>query len=326
VAIRAAKLGFVCGLVALAVSACSDASTDAESAAGEINQAAPCTVFHVQKGKVMSAADLADLDDPVAKLIIQGQACPTSLSDIQAKLVKTDPCAPPNPSGAGVDDDGLRTFFVSDRAQLLDRPDTYRAIVSRACHGRQDEELLMNAFGFEAHADASGKVTSTNVPQTVELIGEQIKSGPGAKPGERSGVFNFYAVENDTWKFFGSSTDFLSQGYDCNADGACVPKAATAQRCAACHAAGGLVMKDWFALAKATAEARMPGIPEGPDEDAVFAFFETRSAQHVDLFRRALQEREAGHKGVVDATAERLEGTFRIDWTLAEIWAEDNAV
>src|SRR5262249_45093273 len=130
-----------------------------------------------------------------------------------------------------------------DRSQLIERPDTYRAVITRACQKRNDNELLLSVFGISTQTNASGIVTSVDVPDdTVELIGER-KTAPDAQ-GISSGVFNFYAREDNQWKYFGSSTDLLSQGYDCNADGACIPKAASTQRCAACHVGGGLNMKE----------------------------------------------------------------------------------
>ena len=89
--------------------------------------------------------------------------------------------------------------------------------------------------------DVSLQAVGTIPQDAVELIGEQKTV---ARDGKTSGIFNFYAVEAKQWKFFGSSASFMSQGYECNGDGACIPKAATKQRCAACHSGGGLVMKE----------------------------------------------------------------------------------
>jgi hypothetical protein len=59
-----------------------------------------------------------------------------------------------------------------------------------------------------------------------------------------TGAFNYYAREDSTWKFFGNSLDLIGDGYDCNANGACTPKAAAKTRCAGCHVGGGLIMKE----------------------------------------------------------------------------------
>jgi hypothetical protein len=219
----------------LAANACSDAS-DGSDTSGQDLTSTGCTVVSVKDGHTLSPAELAALNDPVANGILRGDNCPLTFTDIQAKLAKTDPCGPK--------EDGISTRFVTDRAQLLEKPDSYRAVVKRECNGRTtDHELFMSVFGISTQSDATGKVTASRVPQTtLELIGEQRVTGDGGRTV--SGVFNFYAREDNQWKFFGSSKDFLSQSYDCNSDGACIPRAATAQRCASCHVGGGLVMKE----------------------------------------------------------------------------------
>jgi hypothetical protein len=220
--------------VTLAVGACSDGSTADGSSAQDVTTTSACTVVAMKDNHTMTADELAKLDDPVANFILKGDGCPLTFTDIQAKLLKTDPCAQGEP--------GLSTRLVTDRAQLLGKPDSYRAVVKRECQKRTDHELFMSVFGIGTRADAQGKVTDVGVPQTtLELIGEQ-KTKDAA--GKTSGVFNFYAREDNQWKFFGSSADFVTSGYECNADGACIPKAATNQRCASCHVGGGLVMKE----------------------------------------------------------------------------------
>jgi hypothetical protein len=201
--------------------------------AGDPSLPPACQVVAIKDGHTMTPAELQKLDDPVANFLLKGQGCPLTLDEIQAKLVKVDPCTP--------DDDNLSSRFVSDRAQLLGRPDSYRAVIARQCQQRNAAALLMSVFGIATQVDQAGKVTNTNVPQnSVELIGEhRVVEGD-----KTTGVFNYYAREQNKWKFFGSSEEFVSQGYDCNADGACIPKAATKQRCAACHVGGGLVMKE----------------------------------------------------------------------------------
>jgi hypothetical protein len=58
-----------------------------------------------------------------------------------------------------------------------------------------------------------------------------------------TGGFDFYRP-GSTWTFVGSSTDLVSGGYDCNADGACHPKSAGKAGCTACHNGGGLAMME----------------------------------------------------------------------------------
>jgi hypothetical protein len=185
----------------------------------------------------MTPDELRRLDDPIANFVLKGGSCPLTVTQIAEKLNTSDDCtASPFPQGE-------TTRFVSDRAQLLRAPDTYRAVVKRQCNGRTDRDLFMSLFGITTEIDPKSKaVQHVSVPDdTVELIGEQKSKGPD---GKTRGVFNFYAREDKQWKFFGSSTDFLSQGYDCNEDGSCIPKAGAKQRCASCHPGGGLNMKE----------------------------------------------------------------------------------
>ncbi len=163
--------------------------------------------------------------------------CPGSFQEIQEKLRTVDvdgaDCMPGSMSG-------VATRLVTNRSQLLGVGDDYRALVTRACGGRAAHELYMSVFGVRA-ADAQGEL-----PSDIEVIGMQrVDPITGtARPDGTAGVFNFYAREEGTWKFFGSSEDFVSQGYDCNADGVCLPRAAKQSRCAACHPGGGLTMKE----------------------------------------------------------------------------------
>ena len=108
---------------------------------------------------------------------------------------------------------------------MLEKPESYRAVISRACGGREEHELLLSSFGISPNAAA--------LPGEVEAI--------GADPD--SHTFNFYAREEGKWKFFGNSLDLISDGYECK-DGACTPKVARERRCASCHVSGGLVMKE----------------------------------------------------------------------------------
>jgi hypothetical protein len=255
-----AALSFLLGTAAWA--GCSSesgrATTDADDVtsrppgAGNPNAPPACKVVAMKDGHTLSAAEMRELDDPVSNFLLKGEGCPTTLTGIHEKLAKVDPCAET--------DRGLSTRFVSDRAQLLERPDDYRAVTNRACQGRHDGELLLSIFGIGTQTSPQGKVTAINVPETsIELIGEQ-RTTEGDKT---TGVFNFYAREQNQWRFFGSSAEFVSSGYTCNADGACVPKAAAKQRCATCHTGGGLVMKELASpWVNWEGDRETPGIPE----------------------------------------------------------------
>jgi hypothetical protein len=181
----------------------------------------------------LTATAVGKLRDPVAKFIFQtGKTCPSNFTEIQAKLRETDSqnCAETDIDRRNL---GVTTRFVSDRAQVLGTSDTMRAVVTRECGGRSDHEFFISAFGIP------GNPTENDVPKDVELIGEERDA-----KGNPTGVFNYYARENGEWRFFGSSKDYVTSGYNCNDDGACTPKAAQNQRCAGCHPGGGLNMKE----------------------------------------------------------------------------------
>ena len=223
-------LNTFCSRVALAaifgVTACAQAPS-AETGDDQQLIAGACKVRNEKLKRDMTAKEILALKDPVALAVLQSTGgCPTTLDEIAAKLRKTDsvnckddPAQPPA---------GSSVHLVSERAQVLKKPDSYRAVVARSCNNRGDHELLMSLFGVTASA--------TKLPQeSVEMMGFD----------KTAGVFNYYARENNKWTFFGSSKDLIGDGYNCDANGACVPKAASKTRCASCHLGGGLVMKEF---------------------------------------------------------------------------------
>jgi hypothetical protein len=252
---------FFSSAIALAAifSACSKSSGDETESGDNAITGTSCQILNVKAGRPMTTEELAKLDDPIAAFALAGEGCPKSFSEVTAKLKKTDTVgcngsgpspapsgsgsssssggggggeggAPPASSGSaappsGPDTAGISTRFVSETSQVEGKGDSYRAVVARQCNGRQDHELLISLFGIGADGQ---------LPDDFEAIGKD----------KTSGVFNYYAREDDTWKFFGSSLDLISDGYDCNANGACTPKAAAKTRCAGCHVGGGLIMKE----------------------------------------------------------------------------------
>jgi hypothetical protein len=207
--------------LALAVWAGCSSGGDATNGDDENATGAGCQVFSERDQRALTKDELAKLNDPVATLLLKTGTCPTSFTEIQAKLRKTD-------TGGCADDPkkppaGTTTRFVSERSQDLGKADVFRAVVTRACSGRSDHELFISLFGVQTSA----------LPSDVEVIGED----------KTKGVFDYYAREDGKWKFFGSSEDLLSDGYDCE-NGACVPRAAVKTRCASCHVGGGLNMKE----------------------------------------------------------------------------------
>ena len=219
------SLVFFLSLVVAA--ACSANEPDVGGATADVTAA--CEVVSAKDGHKLTAAEIAALGDPVAKLVLQGDGCPKDLAEISQKL-SAEPC-----EGAP----GTGTRYVSERTSLLDVPDANRTVISRQCGGRRAHELMMSA---SVHAGPGGDIASAKLNgDFVELIGERRDA---STPDRVSGVFNFYARESGRWTFFGSSEDLLSEGYTCNADGACIPKTEPRQRCAGCHVGGGLVMKE----------------------------------------------------------------------------------
>lgn len=211
--------------LALAASAC-EQTPPTEAGDDQNLIAGTCKVKSELTKKDLTATQLKALKDPVAELVLKAAGgCPVGLDEITTKLrttdavnCKDDPKLPPA---------GVATRFVSERSQALRKADSYRLVISRTCNNRSNHELLSSVFGVGAAA--------TKLPQDLEMIGFD----------KTAGVFNYYARENNAWKFFGSSKDLIADGYNCNSVGACVPKAASKTRCAGCHLGGGLIIKEF---------------------------------------------------------------------------------
>jgi hypothetical protein len=219
-----ASFAFV--VAASAAVGCSGSSGDPAAESGDEQDltAAKCRVFSARTGRTMTKTTLATLKDPVAQILLNsGDTCPASLQDVVAKLRKLDVngCA----DTAGQPPAGTKTRLISERSQVLGVPDSYRAVITRACDGRTEHGIFMSVFGIGA-ADKT-------LPQDVELIGED----------KTRGVYDYYALEGGKWTFFGDSADFINDGYDCTG-GTCKTVAAAKTRCAGCHTSGGLVMKE----------------------------------------------------------------------------------
>jgi hypothetical protein len=146
--------------------------------------------------------------DPFSKLVMQtGDSCPTTFSDIMAKLQETDnvgDCKDP-------ESDGVMTRLISETAQASGQAGNFRIVTSRACN-RPRHSMLFSAFA-----------TATSFSQDVEIISFDSSAG----------VFNYYDVRDGKIGFFGNSKDLL-QG---TGEG-------EIRKCAGCHTGGGLVMKE----------------------------------------------------------------------------------
>jgi len=197
--------------------ACSSVGEDAIDDGASGIATAACAIKNAKTGQPMTPAELAKLEDPVAQKLLEGGACATTFRAAMTKLQATDT--------TNCKREPVTTRFVSEDAQVTGKPGRYRAVVQRTCESRNDEDMSFSISGLTAGGP---------LPDNFEAIGRD----------RRSGVFNYYAAERGSWTFFGSSLDYVTSGYDCDANGACTPKAAATQRCAGCHVGGGLVMKE----------------------------------------------------------------------------------
>lgn len=73
------------------VIACNTSDTgEGESGNSAIGTAGKCSVTNELTGNPMTEAELAQIDDPVAKLILTTEGCPTTVSELTAKLRAAD--------------------------------------------------------------------------------------------------------------------------------------------------------------------------------------------------------------------------------------------
>jgi hypothetical protein len=217
-----------------------------------------CKIFSVKDQKTIEGDDLKKFatdhqSDPVFQKILKS-TCPGTYREIQAKLTQQK-C-----------NNDLEVRVVSERATQLDTPEESRGLVSRTC-GDQSLFFLLDPVSNDVVAteckantafDKQTPKCQGGLPNDVEIIGEDTVQG----------VFQFYAREvrdddskngGNIWKYFGSSKDFVTNGYDCDTEkfnGACQPLAArdpdkggldavkSGVRCASCHPGGGLVEKE----------------------------------------------------------------------------------
>jgi hypothetical protein len=108
------------------------------------------------------------------------------------------------------------TRLVSETAQLLGVPTTYRSVTNKNCGDRPQHGVLFSQVGIT--------VGASTLAAEVEMIALD----------ETAGVFNYYVIENsDEIHFMGNSFDMLRG-----------PGPDGERRCAACHTGGGLIMKE----------------------------------------------------------------------------------
>ncbi len=194
--------------------ACDDGSSSGpEGVGGKADGLTPGTVC---KGAVIDKTvgdggsdpfDVSQLADPFAQLVLlQGGECPTSFAEVMDRLRETDK------EGCDGARDGIRTAIVSETAQAMNRPDSYRAVTMRQCGGRSAHELIFSLFGISSGAKS--------LPGSFEVTAFD----------KASRSFNYYAGEGDELEFFGSSIDYIRDS--------------TEARCEKCHPNGMLNMKE----------------------------------------------------------------------------------
>jgi hypothetical protein len=131
--------------------------------------------------------------------------------------------------------EGFLTAFISETAQVIGAVSEeagYRTVTSRACGGRQDQELLFSISTALVKND--DKFEAVPLQESTEIIAFN----------EVDGVFNYYQTfpASDAIVFFGNSVDMLEASPLMGAEGP--DPGPSPRRCAKCHRSGGLVMKE----------------------------------------------------------------------------------
>jgi hypothetical protein len=172
---------------------------------------AGCATVENASGRTLTRSALGD---PIAKLVLDpAGSCPTTYSEIMRKIAANQPGC----SGDYTAD--TTTMVVSEDAQnarAAKMPDgtaaDYRLVTLRSCNEQAKHGLFLSL-----PARAGDDVAALD-RRSVELIGFDATAG----------VFNFYKTDtNNGWEFVGNSHDMVAGG-----------------ECGACHANGGLVMKE----------------------------------------------------------------------------------
>jgi hypothetical protein len=189
-----------------------------------------CSIIDQQTGRPIDPAKFDKLNDPIAKKILEGNNCPTSFNAVLAKLKDTDK------DGCNGGNDGLQSFLINETVAFKSQDEAsraaFRTVTSKACNGRDQTKMLFSSFATQAGQAQDG----------VEMIGKD----------DTTGVFNYYElVEGNQWVFFGTSEDFIGNGYNCGKDtGFCISNNSSKQSnasgksCSSCHVSGGLIMKE----------------------------------------------------------------------------------
>jgi hypothetical protein len=225
------RVAVVLGLLLVGV-AC-QGGEEVESATANV-EGGPCAaVIEDLSGEGRSAAAIVANNDLVAKKVLQAGSCAKTFRDVVATL-----------KASGCGKEGMMADVVSERSALIGKPEGGRVVMHPACDPEstfvtgapRDFELLL--------APKEGVGPDGPIGDALEMIAHDATSG----------VFNFYAVEDGKWRFFGDSRSMLKG-----------PGKGNERRCAHCHAEGGLVMKElatpWQNWDHSNTD-RQPGIDE----------------------------------------------------------------
>jgi hypothetical protein len=229
-------------VVAAILGACGGGGSEEEDAAGAAQSAKTsdleaCKIFLVKEQKLVDLRTFAEdaahperKNDPVLqkllKPVLEGKTCPKTYAEMQTADGFKKDCP-------------LESRIVSERVALTNRPEEGRVLSGRSCNEQPTMFFLLDPVDM----------TKSEIPSHVEVLGNDAVDG----------IFSYYAREEqdgrDVWKFFGTSVDIVSNGYDCDPQtfaGACQSKLAqddvvgkkSGVRCASCHPGGGMVQKE----------------------------------------------------------------------------------
>jgi hypothetical protein len=216
--------------VPLVAAACaSEGGETGTCSEGSCDEVAPLTCEVVDHSGLPT--DLSSLHDPIAERVLRARECVTDRAAVLEQLAECD---------------ARVRFEVSERNAVGAENPIVREVGSGGCDGLA---FFFSVFGVRPGAP---------LPDDLELMAQR-SDGAG---------WNFYALEQGAWKFFGSSVDML-EGRG----------AGEVRKCAACHPAGTLVMK----------ELKDPWVNWNPGFRAAEAFEFGVRGDHADLVGARLE-------------------------------------
>lgn len=187
-----------------------------------LDESFSCTVTNLS-----GREDSSERSDPIARALAEGSCRPAD--EVLAEIAKESSCS-------------IDTRLVSETARLGGNQ-TYRAVIAAHC----SSDSFANVF--VAPLLGITETSAARALDTAEIISFDSSAG----------VFNYYDVVGDSWRFFGSSHDLADEHSSRASDGAPERFVATeraartheiggrsdeVRKCAACHVGGGPIMKE----------------------------------------------------------------------------------